>query len=338
MGLRRYIGKRIAIGLLTLFVVMNLNFWIFVLHPGDPTHFLLDATMPPEQKEMMREMYGVDEPLHVQYIKYMKNLASFGVLPPYFGFSHKSHEYVAEEMSLRLPFTVAFLGLALVGSVIVGIPLGIFTASKRGSKTDVTIMGISLFTYGVPTFFIQLFALFFFVSLVYQKFGFHLFPRSGWGSYPPPEGTLPFLADIAWHMALPVLTLIASSFVYWALYTRNMLLDILTQDYILTARAKGLRERTVLLKHAFRSIYPQVATMITLSIPSLMTGSILTETVFGLQGIGKWYIDSISIPSPDYPVVQAVIFIFAVLVILLNFIADLLYGIFDPRIRVGTRK
>jgi len=338
MGLRKYMAKRVAISLLTLFVVMNLNFWIFILHPGDPTRFLLDPGMLPAQKQMIRDMYGVDEPIYIQYVKYMKNLASFGLLPPYFGFSHKSHEYVADEMAWRLPFTVALLGTALIGEIIIGIPVGILTASKRGSKLDVAITGAGLFTYGVPTFFIQLFALFFLVSLVYRTYGIFIFPSSGWMSYPVPEGILNQLANIAWHMALPVATLVIAAFAWWALYTRNMLLDVLTQDYILTARAKGLRERTVLLKHALRSIYPQIATMITLSIPGLVTGAIITETVFGLNGIGKWYIDSLSISQPDYPVVQAVLFIFAVLTIVCNLIADLVYGVLDPRISVGARK
>ena len=337
MGLKRYLLKRVVIAFVTLYIVTTLNFFIFVLHPGDPTHFLMDPTMTPEQEAMIREAFGVDDPLITQYLKYIKNLLSFGLIPPYFGFSHQTHEYVSSGLALRLPFTVVLLGLALVGSIIVGIPIGILCAWKRGSKIDVTIMGISLFTYGVPTFFIQLFALFFFVSFIFLEWGIYIFPGSGWRSYPAPEGIY-LLADIAWHMTLPVLTLVVASFAYWALYTRNMMLDVLTQDYVLTARSKGLRERAVLVKHAFRSIYPQIATMITLSIPGLVTGAIITETVFGLRGIGKWYIDSISLAKPDYPVVQAVLFIFATLTILCNLIADLLYGIFDPRIRVGTRR
>lgn len=337
MGLRTYLLKRVAVAVLTLWIVINLNFFIFVLHPGDPTHFLLDPTMSPEQEALIREAFGVDDPLHVQYFKYLKNMFSFGLISPYFGFSHQTHEYVATGLALRLPSTVALMGLALIGSMVVGIPIGILAASKRGSKLDVAVMGMSLFTYGLPIFFVQSFALFFFVSTA-QQFGIYIFPGYGWRSYPAPEGLLPLLADIAWHLALPVLTLVVASFAYWALYTRNTLLEVLTQDYVLTARSKGLSERTVLLKHAFRSIYPQMATMITLYIPGLVTGSIITETMFGLQGIGKWYMDSMSISSPDYPVVQAVLFIFAALTILCNLVADLLYGIFDPRIRVGTRK
>jgi peptide/nickel transport system permease protein len=117
-----------------------------------------------------------------------------------------------------------------------------------------------------------------------------------------------------------------------------MLLDSLTQDYILTGRAKGLSERTVLYKHALRSIYPPVVTLITLSIPGVVTGAIITEQIFSLQGIGQWYITAINVGNPDYPVVQAILFIFAFLTIACNLIADFLYGVVDPRIRVGVRR
>lgn len=338
MGLRTYLAKRIAIALITIWIVASLNFVIFILHPGDPVRYLLDPTMTEEQVYQIRVEYGYNDTWPVRYIKYMKNLLSFGQVPPYFGISHITHTYVISEMSWRMPLTIGLLGLALVGQIIVGIPVGILAASKRGSKVDVSIMGVGLFTYGVPTFFIQLIALLFLVTYINREFGILIFPGSGWISYPRPESIFAQWLNIAWHFALPVLTLIIAAFAGWALYTRNMLLDCLTQDYILTARAKGISEMKVLFKHALRSIYPPIATLITLSIPGLVTGAIITEQVFGLQGIGQWYINSISLDRPDYPVVQAVLFIFAILTILCNLIADFLYGVLDPRIRVGLRR
>jgi peptide/nickel transport system permease protein len=168
-------------------------------------------------------------------------------------------------------------------------------------------------------------------------YGVRIFPTGG-GLGGPYDTFLDRLKGVTWHLSLPILVLTFGGFGGWALYTRNMLLDALTQDYIVTARAKGLSERTVLYKHAFRSILPPVATMITLSIPGIVTGAIITETVFGLEGIGKWYIESLSRSAPNYPVVQAVLFIFATLTIMFNIIADLLYGVLDPRIRVGARR
>lgn len=327
-----------AFAVFTLWVVVTLNFAIFAVLPGDPTKYMLDPKMTMEQKETIKQWYGVYDPWPVKYIKYMRNLLSFGIVPPYFGYSLKSHLTVASEMAWRLPLTVGLLGSALVFEILIGVPLGIFAASRRGSKGDVTIMGLGLFTYGVPTFFVQLLALLFFLSYVKQTFGVLLFPPGGWYSYPRVEGLLPFIADVMWHFALPVITLVITSFAGWSLYTRNLLLDALTEDYVLTARAKGVSERSVLFKHAFKSIRPPIVTLISLSIPGLVTGAIITETIFGLQGIGQWYIESISAQVADYPVVEAVLFLFAFLTIACNLIVDLIYGLLDPRIRVGQRR
>ncbi|MHA1833370.1 MAG: ABC transporter permease [Candidatus Baldrarchaeia archaeon] len=340
MTLRSYLAKRIAVGVLILWAVATLNFIIFVLYPADPVRYLLDPELAknPELVEMIKKEYGIGENVFVQYVKYLRNMFSFGLLPPYFGISFETKNPVARDMGWRMGLTVLLLGLALVGNIALGIPLGIFAAWKRGTKWDVTILGLGLFTWGVPTFFVQLLAVLFFTSYLYKVHGILIFPPGGWVSYPRPENPILLAADILWHIALPALTLIITGFGSWALYTRNMMLDALTQDYIMTARAKGASERTVLFKHAFRSIYPPIITMITLSIPGLVTGAIITETIFGLEGVGKWYLSSISRANPDFPVVQAVLFVVATLVVICNLIADILYGFLDPRIRVGARR
>jgi len=337
MAFGRYLIKRVVFAIFTLWVVVTLNFIIFGLLPGDPTKYMLDPSMTEEQKEMIKIQYGLYDPWPIKYLKYLRNMLSFGLVPPYFGISLKTHRFVASEMSWRLPLTVGLLGSALILDVLIGIPIGLFAASRRGSKTDVTIMGIGLFTYGVPTFFVQLLALLFFVAYLNRAFGLRIFPSGGWVSYPRPQGIF-LITDILWHFALPVLTLVICGFAGWSLYTRNLLLDALSEDYVLTARAKGAPERTVLFKHAFKAIQPPIVTLITLNIPGLVTGAIITETIFGLQGIGQWYITALSMQNADYPVVEAVLFLFAVLTILCNLIADIIYGTLDPRIRVGQRR
>lgn len=142
--------------------------------------------------------------------------------------------------------------------------------------------------------------------------------------------------DVLWHSILPITTLVVAGFGSWALYVRNMMIEALTEDYIVTARAKGVKERNVLFKHAFRSILPPIATIIAMAIPGLVTGAIITETIFSWPGIGKWYIDAVT--TGNHPVSQAVFYNYGVLVILGNLIADLLYGYLDPRIRVGQRR
>ena len=217
----------------------------------------------------------------------------------------------------------------------VGVPIGILAASKRGTKIDVAAIGAGIFAWGVPAFFIQLLFLLFFSYYAYVTLGFPLFPFGKLSSVPPPADPLNYMADVAWHLAAPLITLVIAGFGSWALYTRNILLDSLTQDYVITARAKGLSERAVLYRHAFRSSLPPIVTMVALSVPGIVTGAIITEQVFSWPGIGYWYIDSLF--GGDYPVVQSIMFIYALIMILANFVADILYGILDPRIRIGFR-
>jgi peptide/nickel transport system permease protein len=290
---------------------------------------------------MIRTSYGWGEPIIIQYAKYLKNMFTFGLAPPYFGWSRYDRQFVASGLSWRLPITVFLLTTSLTGAMILGITLGTFAASQRRTKRDVGTTAISLWTWGIPLFFVQLMAIAFFGRILRDFYGIKIFSTT----YNPPR----FTGDLAWFMGtaaqltLPILTMILTAFGSWTLYTRNLLTDSLTQDYINTARAKGLSNRKILYSHAFRSILPPISTMITRAIPTIVTGSMITEIIFGINGIGSWYIKSIQVEEVtihfiDPPVVQAVFFIFAALVVTLNLIADLSYGILDPRIRIGKRK
>jgi len=329
MGLRGYLTKRIIFGLFILYVIATLNFLIFqVFSPIDPASTNLSPNMSEETMERMRVIYGLRDPLHIRYLKYIRNMFTWN-----FGWSFRSLRPVAEDMSWRLMNTVLLLGSVLICTIAVGIPIGILAASRRGTKTDLIAIGSGIFTFGVPTFFIQLLCLLFFSYYFKVYFGFPLFPPAGLHDVPPPEGAIPYMANVAWHMAMPLLTLVVSGFGAWSLYTRNILLDSLTQDYIVTARAKGLSERTVLYRHAFRSSLPPIVTIIALAIPGIVTGALITESIFTWPGIGSWYISGLQ--TGDYPVVQSIMFIYAVLMIIANIVADLLYAFLDPRIRVG---
>jgi peptide/nickel transport system permease protein len=235
-------------------------------------------------------------------------------------------------MAWRLRNTIILLGVATIGTICLGIPLGMFAGAKRGGKTDVTVIGLGLLTWGVPTFFLQLV----WVAIFCLWLG--ILPRAGLvellpGGLPDP---LTLAIDIAKHAISPVITLILAGFGSWALYTRNMMVDTLTEDFILTARAKGLKEKDVITKHAFKSMLPPIVTMIALSIPGIVTGAIITESIFAWPGIGQWYIRSLL--ANNHPVAQAVLYNYAVLMIGANLITDLIYGFLDPRIRVGVRR
>jgi peptide/nickel transport system permease protein len=330
--MREYLVKRLVVSLSILWIVATLNFIIFqVVSPISPEDTYLHPDITPEVREQLRELFGLNDPMEIRYLKYIKNMFTWN-----FGVSFRTRAPVIEEMSWRLPATVLLLGTAMVATILVGVPLGILAASRRGSKLDVATITSGLFTWGVPIFFIQLLALLFLVRYMPEILGFDLFPVSGLYTNPPPENPLVFMADVAWHLALPIMTLVIGSFGGWALYTRNVMLDALTQDYIVTARAKGLSERTVLYRHAFRSTLPPIITIIALSIPGIIGGAVITEWIFSIPGIGRWYLNSML--ATDWPVVQAILFIYAVLVIFCNLLADLLYGVLDPRIRVGVRR
>ena len=330
--MREYLIKRVALALITLFAVASLNFIIFqVLSPRDPFTMILDPNFTTEVKEILMRQYGLDQPLNVRYIKYIQGMFTWN-----FGYSFLSKRLVVEQMAPLLANTILLLGSALVATIIVGIPIGILAASRRGSSLDVIAIGSGLLTWGVPIFFIQLLFMFFFCYYLPITYDVTLFSVAGMTTVPPPKDPLIYMADVAWHLSGPLITLVLASFGSWALYTRNLLLDALTQDYVVTARAKGLSERTVLYRHAFRSTLPPMVTMIALSVPGIVTGAMITEFIFSWPGIGRWYLSSLN--SGDYPVVQSVLFVYALLTILANITADILYGLLDPRIRVGMRR
>ncbi|MDH5483375.1 MAG: ABC transporter permease [Candidatus Bathyarchaeota archaeon] len=323
-----YVGKKIVIALVTLLVVVTLNFMIFrVFVGGDPSQMILDPRMPPEVRDQLLAMWGIDKPLFPdQYSLYLYNLFTWQ-----YGLQFdQSATPIAPEMVWRLRNTVILLGLATIGTISVGIPLGMFAGAKRGKKTDVTVIGIGLLTFGVPMFFLQL------IWVAIFCLWLQILPRAGLVGLGGPQDPLSVALDVAAHAISPICTLIVGGFGGWALYTRNMMVDALTEDFVLTARAKGLRERDVITKHAFKSILPPVVTLIALSIPGIVTGAIITESIFAWPGIGQWYISALQ--QQNHPVTQAVLYNFAVLMLGANLVADLAYGFLDPRIKVGVRR
>jgi peptide/nickel transport system permease protein len=334
--MRGYIIKRVLTSLLILFIVMTLNFVLFrVVHPiSDPTFLIIDPNLRKAgYAEKLEALWGLNTPLFPhQFLIYIYNLLTWN-----YGYQFSAPPtLIAPEMAWRLTNSLIILGTALIGTIAIGLPLGVLAGSRRGSKTDIAVMGAGLFTWGFPVFFIQILFLLFFSYYSIQLFGFQLLPTYGVISTPPPTTPFALIADKAWHAIGPITTLLIAGFGSWALYTRNLMVDALTEDFILTAKAKGASNRDVLYKHAFRSILPPIATIIAMSIPGIVTGAIITETIFGWPGIGAWYISALN--SGNHPVSQAVLYNFAFLMILANLVADLIYGALDPRIRVGMRR
>lgn len=333
VSLGKYLARRVVISLLLVWVITSLNFVLFELAfpwgPQDMYRGSLEWTE--DMRNTLVELWGHNEPLYIRYLRYIKNMFTLN-----FGYSLHTMTPIIDEMAFRLSTTILLLGSALSATFIIGTTLGIFAASKRGSKRDVLTIGCGMLTWAIPIFLLQTLLLLVFSFYSYKIFGYRVFPLRGLVDLRMSNVSdiLAYTADMAWHLALPVTTIVLVGFGGLALWTRNLLLDSLTQDYVVTARAKGLTERTVLYRHAFRGTLPPIVTMLAMSVQGMISGSMITEYIFTLPGIGYWFYKGLM--GADYPVVESVLFMYGVLTVFGNLVCDLIYGIVDPRIRVGA--
>jgi peptide/nickel transport system permease protein len=329
MGFKAYLGKRVVFAIVTVFIVLTVNFLIFELMPGDPMEiFASSARLESlEQVEIVREMFGLDQPTHVRYIRYMRSM-----LTGQFGYSFSpGHEDISAGIAERLLNTLMLVGISTALSIAIGIVAGVIAAQKRGGIYDTTSVLASLLTYSLPSFWIGMVLLLIF----HRNLGW--FPGSGVVPYQwaitPPENLFVVIAGRLRHLFLPVVTLVLFQYGGFLLLTRATMLETLTEDYVITARAKGLKERTVLFKHALKNASLPLITNAAISFGFMFSGAIITEQVFTYPGLGYWLWQAINFN--DYPVLQAMFFIISLCVIAANLIADLLYGMIDPRIKYG---
>jgi len=354
MGLKLYIGRRITYSLIMVLFVITLNFVIFMLMPGNPETLFMPPPggMPPEQyaiwREKMREQWGLGEPPHVRFYKTMISLLTWQ-----FGKSVTTRKPVAEEMMFRLPFTLYLLGTSVTIAIILGVFLGVITAYKRGKPVDTFVVTSAIVLFSLPVFWIgQMLIIIFYLKLNWFPHAHAFSPERAFNPLYPlnisacstsssiiinynfnPGDLLAWISDYILHSVLPITTLVLFLYGGYVLLTRVVMLEALTEDYILTARAKGVPEREILLKHALKNASLPLITSVALAYASIFGGAIITETVFTYPGIGKWVWEAIS--SRNYPILMPTFYIMALLVIIANFIADLLYGIIDPRIKYG---
>jgi peptide/nickel transport system permease protein len=303
--LGRYILRRLLQGLLTLWAASTIAFGLTFLS-GDPASLMIGDHWTAEQIASFREYMGFDRPFHVQYLEYLGRL-----LQGDFGLSVRQGAPVTELIMERLPATGALAGSALLIIVAVALPVGILSALRRNSWLDAVVMSGTILAQSMPTFWLG--------TILILVFGVALqwFPVSGSG-------------DLK-HLILPAITLATFSAARNARMVRSSMLDILGLDYLRTARAKGLAEGTVVVRHALRNALVPVITLLGLEVGSLMAGALVTETVFAWPGIGRLTVDSIY--ARDYPVVQGVVTFSALVFVVVNLVVDLSYGLLDPRIR-----
>ncbi|APD08894.1 MULTISPECIES: nickel ABC transporter permease [Thermus] len=301
-----YALRRLLIAVPTLFGVVLLVFLMVRLAPGDPAVLLAGEFATPETLEAIRARYGLDKSLPEQFAIYLGALLQGDL-----GESARSRRPVLLELRTYFPNTVELASAAILVALLSGIPLGILAALRPGSGLDLFVMVLALLGVSMPVFWFGLLA----ILIFSVELGW--FPVAG-------KGTLA-------HLVLPAITLGVNATALLARMTRGTLLEVLSQDYIRTARAKGLAERVVIFKHALRNALIPVVTVAGLEFGSLLAGAVITETIFAWPGIGQLLVGSIL--ARDYPVVQGAVLLVAVSFILVNLLVDLLYAWIDPRVR-----
>jgi peptide/nickel transport system permease protein len=303
---RRYILRRIGLLVPVVIGVVTMVFLIVHFIPGDPVEIMLGEQAQAVDKETLRRQMGLDKPLHVQYVDFLARLARGDL-----GRSLHTKRPVLESIVRRLPATLELALAAMVVALVLAIPLGLLSAYKKDTVVDQGSMLFALLGISMPNFWLG--------PLLIIVFSLKLgwLPVSGRGS----------LA----HIVLPAITLGTAMAAILTRMTRASMLDVIQSDYITTARAKGVRESRVVLKHAFRNALIPVVTIVGLQIGGLLAGSIITETIFAWPGIGRLAIQAIN--ARDYPLVQGCVLVIALGYVLVNFLTDLLYGLIDPRIR-----
>ena len=315
----QYLVRRVLIAVPTLLLISIVVFTILALAPGDPlAQFATNPAVPPEVRENIRRQFGLDQPISVRYVKW---LVAF--LQGDWGFSFGSRIPVWDLIKLRVPSTLAVVGVAYLLSLTLALPIGIFSALKQYTLFDHIATTFAFIGFSVPTFFTGLLLIIF------------LSVKLNW---------LPFIYDSTLQVRdlgsmgqqikqsiMPILVLGLFQTATLVRYTRASMLENLPQDYVRTARAKGLAETSVINRHVVRNSLIPVVTLIALSAPAVFSGAIITEQIFRVPGIGSLLITSIQ--NNDIPVIMAITFTFSFLVVIFNMIADVLYGVLDPRIR-----
>jgi len=289
-----------------MFGVTLAVFLMMHLLPGDPAKIMAGERADPKQIEQMRENLGLNDPLHIQYFNYVKDAVQGDL-----GTSIRTKRDVASEIfETRFWITVQFAVLGTAVAVILGLIIGIISATRKNSFADVSLMVVALFGLSLPNFFLGIILIYFFsVEL-------------GW---------LPIVGSDTWkHYILPTLTLATGGIAIIARMTRSSMLEVLDQDYIRTAYAKGVSDRLVIYKHGLRNALIPVVTVVGLQFGGLLGGAVITETVFAINGLGRYIVASIR--AYDFPAVQGTILVCAVLFVIVNFIVDITYRLINKRI------
>jgi peptide/nickel transport system permease protein len=317
-----YVARRLLQALPILFGVAVISFSLIYLAPGDPIDRFRTPTIRPEQLQGLIRLYGLDRPLPEQFWSWLTTYVQVW-RPEAWGYSFLDGQPVLFKIADRLPATLLLGAAALALTVVVAIPLGILAAVRQYSFADRLISSLATIGYAIPSFLLGLYLLFFGGVVLgwFPLFGMESFGREG------------DALDIGWHLVLPVTSLAVQQIAGWSRYVRAAMLEVLHQDFVRTAHAKGLPARRVTFRHALRNALIPVITLIGLTIPSLLAGAAITEAIFTWPGVGLMGVDAVA--QRDYPVVLAFVMIGGIGVVLGNLLADVAYAVADPRIKLG---
>jgi len=330
MGLREYIIKRLIYMFILIIGVLTLNFLIFEAMPGNPLEMYLSRpNISKEVVEELKRIYGIGLPWYQKYPTYLYNMLTFN-------FGHTSPQYSDQKVTdiifgNALPNTLLLIGSSSVLAIILGVVTGAIAAHRRGSKIDSALVIISLLTFSLPTFWMGMIAQYIF------GFTLHILPVQGTITIEKiielSKNPIAYWMDRLQYIILPGAVLTLFTYGGFLLLTRACVLEVLPEDYVVTARAKGLKERTVLFKHVLKNASLPIITNIALTFGFILSGAIITEGVFQYAGLGTEIYKAIMMK--ETPILQAMFYVIALCVIIANFIADLLYGVIDPRIKYG---
>lgn len=302
----RYVLKRIGSMVITLFVITTFTFIMMHLVPGGP--FTSEKKLPPEIERALAEKYNLNDPISTQYFDYLKGVAQ-GDLGP--SFKYKGRD-VSGMIADYFPVSAQLGGIAIAVILLIGVPIGVISALKQGTWLDSFVMLFAILGVTIPSFVLA--------ALMIYVFGVKLkvLPTSRWAS---PK-----------HMVMPVFALAAYSVAFIARLTRSSMLEVIQQDYIRTARAKGLSEGVVVFKHALKNALIPIVTYIGPMAAGILTGSFVIEKIFAIPGMGRMFVESIS--NRDYTVIMGVTIFYAAILVVMVFIVDLVYGVINPRIKI----
>ena len=315
-GLFAYVARRLLLAIPVLLGVSVLVFGVLHLAPGDPAAIMLGAQATREDVERLRRDLGLDQPLPVQYVRWMSHVVRGDL-----GRSIPLGREVLPEVLLRFKATLILTAGALLVAIVVGVPAGILSATRQYTWLDKAAMGIAVTGQSLPVFWTGI------MLIIAFALSLRWFPSAGMTSPYGGGGA----ADVLWHLVLPAVTLGTASAAALARLTRSSVLEIVRQDYVRSARAKGVAERGVVLRHVLKNAVNPIITVLGIQVGYLLGGAILTETVFSWPGLGSMMVRAIQ--ARDYPLVQGGVLLIATTFVLVNLLVDLLYAIFDPRIR-----